>query len=52
MRDIEADRDAGMRTAVTGWGYLHGDENPADWGADLHFNTVKALYHWLHYELS
>ena len=41
-----------MRTAVAGWGYLNDDEDPALWGADLHFDTVQALHHWLRYELS
>ncbi|CAJ1779967.1 HAD family hydrolase [Aeromonas salmonicida] len=52
VRDIEAGRNAGMRTAVAGWGYLSDDEDPADWGADLHFDTVQALHHWLRYELA
>ncbi|MNN72988.1 Phosphoglycolate phosphatase [compost metagenome] len=52
VRDIEAGRNAGMRTAVAGWGYLHDDEDPADWGADLQFDTVQALHHWLRYELT
>lgn len=52
VRDIEAGRNAGMRTAVAGWGYLNDDEDPALWGADLHFDTVQALHHWLRYELS
>jgi phosphoglycolate phosphatase len=51
VRDIEAGRNAGMRTAVAGWGYLNDDEDPP-WGADLHFDTVQALHHWLRYELS
>ena len=52
VRDIEAGRNAGMRTAVAGWGYLSDDEDTADWGADLHFDTVQALHHWLRYELT
>jgi phosphoglycolate phosphatase len=52
VRDIEAGRNAGMRTAVAGWGYLSDDEDPADWGADLHFDTVQALHHWLRYEVT
>ncbi|OCQ42748.1 haloacid dehalogenase [Aeromonas veronii] len=52
VRDIEAGRNAGMRTAVAGWGYLNDEEDPAQWGADLHFDTVQALHHWLRYELT
>jgi 2-phosphoglycolate phosphatase len=52
VRDIEAGRNAGMRTAVAGWGYLGDDEDPAEWGADLQFDTVQALHHWLRYELT
>lgn len=51
VRDIEAGRNAGMRTAVAGWGYLSDNEDPAQWGADLHFDTVQALHHWLRYEV-
>ncbi|MGY3926623.1 HAD family hydrolase [Aeromonas simiae] len=47
LRDIEAGRNAGMPTAIAGWGYLDEREDPADWQADLHFDTVQALHHWL-----
>jgi phosphoglycolate phosphatase len=33
-RDIEAGRAAGMYTIAAGYGYIHREENPADWGAD------------------
>ncbi len=33
-------------------GYLNDNEDPADWGADLQFDTVQALHHWLRYELT
>lgn len=33
-RDIEAGRNAGMRTAIADWGYLGADDSPASWGAD------------------
>lgn len=48
VRDIDAGRNAGMRTAVALWGYL--DEDPASWQADLHFATVQALHQWLYME--
>lgn len=47
VRDIEAGRNAGMVTAVAGWGYLDEHDDPALWQADLHFDTVQALHHWL-----
>lgn len=47
VRDIEAGRNAGMVTAVAGWGYLDERDDPALWQADLHFDTVQALHHWL-----
>ncbi|MGL5224832.1 MAG: HAD family hydrolase [Aeromonas sp.] len=52
LRDIEAGLNAGMRTAVAGWGYLGEEDNTALWGAELHFDNVPALHHWLRYELT
>lgn len=34
-RDIEAGRAAGMRTVAVRYGYIHPDDNPGHWGADL-----------------
>lgn len=34
-RDIQAGRNAGMRTALAAWGYISGDDRPHEWGADL-----------------
>jgi len=34
-RDIEAGRAAGTRTVAVRYGYIHPDDNPAHWGADL-----------------
>ena len=42
LRDIEAGRNAGMRTIAAGWGYLDG-EDPHAWGADLVIDTPRAL---------
>jgi phosphoglycolate phosphatase len=42
MRDIEAGRNAGMRTIAAGWGYLDG-EDPHVWGADLVLSAPLAL---------
>jgi phosphoglycolate phosphatase len=42
VRDIEAGRNAGMRTIAAGWGYLDGAD-PNTWGADLVLATPAAL---------
>lgn len=41
-RDIEAGRNAGMRTVAAGWGYLDG-ENPRTWGADYVIDSPMQL---------
>jgi N-acetyl-D-muramate 6-phosphate phosphatase len=33
-RDIEAGRAAGCRTVAVSYGYIHPEDNPANWGAD------------------
>ena len=35
LRDIESGRDAGTRTAAVTYGYIHPDDNPTHWGADV-----------------
>ncbi|WP_181298806.1 N-acetylmuramic acid 6-phosphate phosphatase MupP [Pseudomonas sp. Q2-TVG4-2] len=35
LRDIESGRAAGSRTAAVRYGYIHPDDNPDTWGADL-----------------
>jgi len=35
LRDIESGRDAGTRTAAVTFGYIHPDDNPRHWGADV-----------------
>lgn len=42
-RDIEAGRAAGMKTIACGWGYIDGNTDPADWGADLYAREVPEL---------
>jgi len=42
LRDIEAGRNAGMRTIAAGWGYLDGEDTHT-WGADLVIDTPYAL---------
>ena len=46
IRDIEAGRAAGMKTAIAAWGYLDPAECTHAWGADWSFDTVPALHHW------
>lgn len=35
LRDIESGRAAGTRTAAVRYGYIHPDDNPSHWGADV-----------------
>ena len=35
LRDIESGRSAGTRTAAVRYGYIHPDDDPESWGADL-----------------
>ncbi|OWJ97235.1 phosphoglycolate phosphatase [Pseudomonas sp. A46] len=35
LRDIEAGRAAGTRTAAVSYGYIHPEDNPKHWGADV-----------------
>lgn len=35
LRDIESGRAAGSRTAAVRYGYIHPDDDPEQWGADL-----------------
>ncbi|MBT8769489.1 N-acetylmuramic acid 6-phosphate phosphatase MupP [Metapseudomonas boanensis] len=35
LRDIESGRAAGTRTAAVSYGYIHPDDNPTQWGADV-----------------
>ena len=34
-RDIESGRAAGCRTAAVTYGYIHPEDNPRNWGADV-----------------
>lgn len=42
LRDIEAGRAAGMRTAAAGWGYLNGSK-PESWNADWMLKNPQDL---------
>ena len=46
-RDIQAGRDAGMRTVVALFGYIHPDEDPASWGADGAVERPEELICWI-----
>jgi len=35
LRDIESGRAAGSRTAAVRYGYIHPEDNPGNWGADV-----------------
>ncbi|MGY4535325.1 2-phosphoglycolate phosphatase [Pseudomonas sp. TE3786] len=35
LRDIESGRAAGTKTAAVTYGYIHPDDNPSHWGADV-----------------
>jgi N-acetyl-D-muramate 6-phosphate phosphatase len=42
-RDIQAGRNAGMRTALAGWGYIADSDRPEEWGADVALDAPLAL---------
>ena len=42
-RDIAAGRAAGCRTAGVTWGYIHPEDNPSHWGADVIVNHPSEL---------
>ncbi len=43
LRDIESGRAAGSRTAAVRYGYIHPDDNPDTWGADIVVNHPLEL---------
>lgn len=43
LRDIESGRAAGSRTAAVRYGYIHPDDNPETWGADIVVNHPLEL---------
>ncbi len=42
-RDIEAGRAAGCRTVAVSYGYIHPEDNPANWGADALVDHPREL---------
>ena len=46
-RDVQAGKAAGMKTAVACYGYIHDDEDPHSWDADVALNQALDLKDWL-----
>jgi phosphoglycolate phosphatase len=46
-RDIQAGREAGMRTLVALFGYISKDETPETWGADGMIRSPAEILDWL-----
>jgi len=46
-RDIEAGKQAGMKTLVALFGYIGADENPDRWGADGMIRAPREILEWL-----
>lgn len=47
-RDIQAGRDAGMKTLVATFGYLASIDQPEDWGADGMIDHPEDILRWIH----
>lgn len=47
QRDIEAGRNAGMKTLVALYGYIDEDDNPQSWGADSMVQHPDEILAWL-----
>jgi phosphoglycolate phosphatase len=43
LRDIESGRAAGSKTAAVRYGYIHPDDNPSHWGADVVIDHPREL---------
>lgn len=46
-RDIQAGREAGMRTLVALFGYIGENEHPTLWGADGMIRAPQEILHWI-----
>ena len=46
-RDVQAGREAGMKTLVALFGYISASESPASWGADGMIRTPQEILEWL-----
>lgn len=47
QRDIEAGKNAGMKTAVAMFGYIGEDDQPENWNADMLFHTPGDIVSWV-----
>jgi len=47
QRDIEAGKNAGMKTLVALFGYIGDDEHPEAWGADAAVSHPMAIIEWI-----
>lgn len=47
QRDIEAGKNAGMKTVVALYGYIPAEENVRAWNADFYAQTPKDILDWL-----
>ena len=47
QRDIEAGKNAGMKTIIARYGYISSDEKPDNWGADSIIDSPVELLSWL-----
>ncbi|MEM7053849.1 MAG: HAD-IA family hydrolase [Pseudomonadota bacterium] len=52
LRDIQAGRAAGCKTAAAHWGYIAADQCASDWRADLDFTSARELLSWLQVNLA
>ena len=43
QRDIQAGKNAGMRTVLANWGYISDSDQPQDWGADFRIDSPLEL---------
>ncbi len=46
-RDIDAARAAGSPSIAAAFGYIQGDDNPHDWGADAVVQHAEELHAWI-----
>ena len=42
-RDMQAGKNAGMKTVLVSWGYIHADDKTEVWSADSVFDTLEQL---------
>ncbi|MDF1587666.1 MAG: HAD-IA family hydrolase [Gammaproteobacteria bacterium] len=46
-RDIEAGKNANMRTVAARYGYVSESDNPVNWQADAHINHPSEILQWI-----